>query len=172
MVCCVWCVCGVWCEVWALRGLKASTFKFNFPFLWGGFKRQLQCPFHRRGLRRHCLHSNAVSLCYVFACFVCWWRVLTLDLKNDAKKLLEGNGIMDFKVDAWHPLNGTGRLDFNVDALTLHTWCAVWRVVWALMGLKASTFKSNFPFLRGGFKHQLYNPMSLPSAGVMRQLLH
>ena len=24
----------------------------------------------------------------------------TLDLKNDAKKLLEGNGIMDFKVDA------------------------------------------------------------------------
>ena len=24
----------------------------------------------------------------------------TLDLRNDAKKLLEGNGIMDFKVDA------------------------------------------------------------------------
>ena len=44
--------------------------------------------------------------------------------------------------------------------------CGVWRVVWALMGLKASTFKSNFPFLRGGFKRQLYNPMSLPSAGV------
>ena len=67
---------------------------------------------------------------------------------------------------------GTGRLDLNVDALTLHTRCGVWRVVWALMGLKASTFKSNCPFLRGGFKHQLYSPMSLPSAGVMRQLLH
>ena len=44
--------------------------------------------------------------------------------------------------------------------------CGVWRVVWALMGLKASTFKSNFPFLRGGFKRQLYIPMSLPSVGV------
>ncbi len=32
--------------------------------------------------------------------------------------------------------------------------CGVWRVVWALMGLKASTCNSNFPFLRGGFKRQ------------------
>ena len=41
VACGVWCglcavrcvVCGVWCEVWALMGLKASTFQLNFPFL-------------------------------------------------------------------------------------------------------------------------------------------